>query len=158
MLQLIAALLWGWLALCVFTLHIISSPKRRNWATIPEYVRGGFLVTGVMATWRSVNLIDLADQPAAIGRINAEGMLALLAITYTVTALAWWTFRRVLPGRWWERLGWMEHEARSHPNAAPVILEAHELADVSRATGVRTASAGEGAEAVVREGRRGRGL
>lgn len=148
----IAGFLCGWLALCAFTLHIVSSPRRRAWMTIPEYVRRGFLVVGVTFTWRSVNFFSVADaEPATLGHINAEGMIALIGLTYLVSAMAWWVFRDVLPNRWWERIEWMRKQAHAMPDAAPVILAQHEVANVARASGVATIGAGEGPEAVARE-------
>jgi xanthine/uracil permease len=75
-----AGVLTGWIALALFSLHVISSPRHRTWMTIPEYVRRGFLLTGAMFTWRSVNFFSVAGAAGVfLGHINAEGMMALVS-------------------------------------------------------------------------------
>lgn len=132
----LASLLCGWLALCLFGLHVISSPKRQHWMTLPEYVRRGLLVTGVMFTWRSVNFATLGGHDMEAGHINVEGMMALIAITYTITAVAVWLGRKILPARGWARLSWVERKEREDPQAVPVVLAADEVLDLARAKGI----------------------
>jgi len=154
----LAGIMCGWLALCVFTLHIVSSPLRHNWMNIPGYVRFGFLVTGVLFTWRSANLFTLGLDPTSTraGHVNEEGMFALLALTYLASALAYWVFNKYLPGRGWERLAWLQTLMKHNHQMVPVPLTAHEVSDVARAAGMSTVEAGEDATAVVREAPRQR--
>ena len=148
-----ASALCGIIALCVFTLHIVSSPKRHNWMTIPEYVRGGFLGVGVLMTWRSVNFLTLANQSPVptMGRINAEGMLALLGMTYMVLAVTVWVVTDILPERSWDRLNWVRLIMKRRPDMVPLPLSVHEIHDVARASGAQAIEPGEGSKAVVRE-------
>lgn len=151
----IAGVLTGWAALCLFTLHVVSSPRQRNWMTIPEYVRGGFLVSGVMFTWRSANFFTVAKASLVVpGHVNAEGIMALAAITYTMTALAWWRLRSVSAPRAWDRAAWGAGEARGDPQLVPVMMRADEVIDLHRAMGTPTFAPGEGPDAMLREARR----
>lgn len=150
-LDMVAAACCGWLALCLFTLHVVSSPKRHSWMTIPGYVRRGFLVTGVMLTWWSANLFSVAGTAIGSGHFNAQGLMALGAATYTVSALAWWVLRGYLPKRGWDRLHWFQREAQAHPGVAPVALSAEDVTAVSRAAGIVSLGPRESGEAFVRE-------
>jgi hypothetical protein len=152
-----AGVLTGWIALALFSLHVISSPRHRTWMTIPEYVRRGFLLTGAMFTWRSVNFFSVAGAAGVfLGHINAEGMMALVSVTYMVSALTWWMFTGLLPNHTWERLQWAEARARSHPETVPLMLTPAEVIGVSRAGGTPTIAPNEGPEAVEREAAHGR--
>jgi hypothetical protein len=155
-LDIAAGVLTGWIALALFSLHVISSPRHRTWMTIPEYVRRGFLVTGAMFTWRSVNLFSVAGSDVILGHINAEGMMALISVTYTVSALAWWIFTGLLPARTWERLQWAQRHARDHAETVPLMMTQAEVANVARASGTPTVGPNEGPEAVEREAAHGR--
>jgi hypothetical protein len=148
-LDLIASVLCGWLALCAFGLHVVSSPKRHNWMTLPEYVRRGFLVTGAMFTWRSVNFITNGSQD--LGHINTEGMMALIAVTYTVTAVAFWVAQRTLPAKVWDRLRWVEHVEREDPGKVPVMMDEAEVVDAARILGFKAAAPGEPPDALHKE-------
>lgn len=149
-----AGLLCGVLAISLFSLFIVSSPKRRLWLTIPAYVRGGFLMTGFLMMWRSVNFLSLANSTAPLGHINAEGMMPLLALTYTMTAfsLHWW--RRSLPAPGWDRVEHVQDQMRHGADAVPVMMTGREVRDVARASGLPTTEPGEGAGGVARELRR----
>lgn len=133
----LAALLCGWMAVCVFGLHIVSSPKRKHWMTLPEYVRRGLVVTGTMFVWRSVNLATLAPSPPewGPGHINVEGVMAALAMTYMVTSLVVWAWRRHLPGKGWDRAAWVEHELAGSEAKVAVVMTQRELEDHARGEG-----------------------
>ena len=120
--------------------------------TIPEYVRGGFLVVGAMFTWRSANLFSLATvahKVPTIGQANAEAVMAAVAMGYLVTALTWWVVSRLLPDRAWERLQFAEHEAQHE--LTPVMMTVDEVVHTAQDAGIATIGPNEGAEAVQRE-------
>jgi hypothetical protein len=136
-LDFVAAALCGWVALCVFGLHIVSSPRRHRWMTLPEYVRRGLLVTGAMFTWRSVNFATLrGGQIGQPGHINIEGVMASLALAYMVTSLVFWAASRHLPGKGWERLRWVERKERESEANVPVIMTAAEVETHARSKGL----------------------
>lgn len=137
-LDILAALLSGWLAMALFALHAISSPKRHNWMTLPEYVRKGLWCTGATFMVRSVNFVTLAPDTGIIepGHVNAEGMVALIAITYTATALTFWAARRYLPAPLWMRMQWLERAEREHPERIPVPLTPAQIEEVARSEGI----------------------
>ena len=137
-LDLIASIGCFWLALIVFMLHVVSSPRRRSWMTIPEYVRRGFLVTGAMFLWRAANFASL--KPSQLGHANAEGLMALFALIYTITALAVWVVRARLGNQGWARLEWLRELMRQHPEIVPAPMTLTEVAETHRALGAVVAT------------------
>jgi hypothetical protein len=135
-LDVIVAVGCGWIAVALFALHVISSPRRHGWMTLPEYVRKGLIVTGATFTWRSVNLFTLPQPPSEPGHVNAIAVIATLAMAYTITALTWWAVRKFLPGKGWFRLEWVERVERERPDLAPVMMEPDDLEHAARARGI----------------------
>lgn len=148
-LDLIAGGLSGIVALGAFAIHVYSSPKRGKWMTIPEYVRGGFLVTGFMFMWWSVKFVSVAGSSTPLGHINGEGIMAMGAAAYTIAALATWVVASALPDLAWGRLSWFEGFARRHQGAMPAKAE---VVEAVRARGYPAVAPGEGPDAVWREG------
>lgn len=136
-LDIVAGLVVGWLALCLFTLQVFSSPKRAQWITLPTYVRHGLVATGATFMVWSVNLVSLAPQGAAVlGHMNALGVVAILTLAYTLTALVVWVVRQRLPDRGWLKLSWVATLMRRNPEAVPVAMTAEDAerkADIARA-------------------------
>lgn len=155
-LDIFAGSLCGAVALGSFSIHIISSRQRRNWMTIPQYVRNGILLCGVMFTWRSVNFFSIAKSPDVLGHINAEGMMALVVFTYTIWAIAVWLFRAQLPAPGWDRVHDAERSIRRDPQLAPLLMPVPDVVKVAQAAGVPAVAPAEPAEAIVREARRAR--
>ncbi|MCR5875184.1 hypothetical protein LRS10_13885 [Phenylobacterium sp. J426] len=153
-LDMVAGALCGAVALGAFSIHVISSRHRRNWMTIPQYVRRGVLLCGVMFTWRSVNFFSIAESAEGLGHINAEGMMALVVITYTIWALAVWLFRATLPTPGWDRVEDTQHKLREEPGLAPVMMTLPDVVKVAQASGLPAVGPGEPPEAVIREGKR----
>jgi hypothetical protein len=135
-LDLIAAAVCGWIALCIFGLHAFSDPKRRQWITLPEYVRWGLLVAGIPFTWRSVNF---ATQPGVeaspMGHINAEGLVAACALAYLVTTLMVWAWRSHMAAKARDKLDWAEPIVHADPDVALVPMTPAELVEHARAKG-----------------------
>ena len=134
----IASALCGVIAVCLFLLHVFSSPGRLPWVTLPQYVRCGLLLTGVMFTWRSVNFTTIANEPLSLGHINAEGMMALGCFAYTVGSLVFWMLLTVMPGRARIRAEWAAQQMAEDPDLAPVMMSTDEVVAVARLTGIRT--------------------
>lgn len=127
-LDLIAAAVVGWLAVALFTLHVLSSQKRQHWVNLPKYVRHGLWVAGAVCMVRSVNLFTLADRvPPARGQVNWEGFALLLALTYVFSSLAVWAALKYAPPIVWEKLRWVEQRERANPQAVTLVLEPHEF-------------------------------
>lgn len=132
----IAAICCGMMALCLFGLHVITSPRRHNWFTMPEYVRKGLLVAGATLMCRSVNLFTLPQPPAERGHVNALALMATMTLTYVLIAFTVWALRRFLPGKGWLRLHWAEHVERAQPELAPVMMAPAEIEQLARARGM----------------------
>ena len=123
-LDLLAAGLCGMIAVCVFSLHVVSSPKRKAWITLPEYVRRGFLVVGLMFTWRSVNFLSIAPDPMIQpGHINAEGMMATFALAYMVGACAVCYWRASFHDRQADRITWAARAAQRDARLIPLVMD-----------------------------------
>lgn len=150
----VAGLLCLWMAFCIFGLFVVSSTKRRNWMNIPEYVRRGFIVSGAMFAWRGFNFLSLEGVMSAPGHINAEGLMATVAMAYTITALTVWQASAKLPIRAWERLQHAARVMRRDPNAVPVLVQASDITDIAHASGQPAVGPNEGPAAVAREGPR----
>lgn len=145
-LDIVAGLLCGWVAFCLFSLWIVSNPRRRNWMTIPPYVRGGFLVTGLMFFWRSIDFLEGAHRGGQLGHINAVGMMPLLTMTYTFTALSWWWFHSQLPGPGWHRLEWVKALFAKHPETTVMPADRADVMRQAKAAGIVVLSPPEPSE------------
>jgi hypothetical protein len=131
-----AAILTGWAAICLFLLYHFSNPRHDRWMNMPGYVRRGLAATGGLFMWRSVNFLTIPPADISpVGHINPEGFIALIALTYTVTALAIWSgvFKR-LPVRGWSRIHWAERQVRQ--GRAPVMLDPEQLVELAKSEGV----------------------
>ena len=112
----VASVLSGLCALIMFTFHVVTSPQRKHWISLPEYIRTGIFLTGALFMWRSANFTVIAgDSEVELGHINAEGLLLLTCLTYVFGALAFHIVRRTYPPRVWQRLGYIAELARRHP-------------------------------------------
>lgn len=132
----LAALLCGLVALFLFATHVVSSPRRKRWMTLPEYVRYGLFISGAMFMWRSVNFITQPSATvSAIGHINAEGVMALAALTYTAMSLAFWMASKRLPDLGWDRLRFAERKEREDPAIVPVMMTIEQVLEAERALG-----------------------
>jgi hypothetical protein len=151
-LDILAGIFCIWIAVCICGLHVVSSPKRHNWMTIPEYVRRGLFVTAGMFLWRGTDFLTHAGEIGGLGHINAVGIMSSVTLAYTVSAIAFWALRGTLPDSSWSRLQAAQRLTRDNPGTVPVLLTPHHAAEVSRAAGIPTVEAGEGPEAVWREG------
>ena len=93
----------------LFSFHVITSPSRRNWFTLPEYIRKGICIAGAMLLWRSVNftVIDAEDP----GHANPEALMALATTTYLFCAGVFYAVSKTYPARVWDRLNYITHLA-----------------------------------------------
>lgn len=132
-LDLFAAGLCGFMAFCLFTLYIVSSPGRRRWMTLPGYLRKGILSTAVLFVVRSVNYTQLA--PDEVGRINPIGLLVMLTMAYTFGAVTWFLASNHLPAGMWDRLAWVKRQGKDDPSKIPVMMDPAEVVDRSRRQG-----------------------
>lgn len=132
-LDIFAGLLCGVCAACFFSLWSVTNPKRRTWRSMRLHIRGGFLVTGVMFFWRSVDFLEGAQATTHLGHINAVGMMPLVTMTYTFAALAWSWYSEQLPGPGWHRLEWVRGVFANEPETV--------LAPATRAEVIKHAEA-----------------
>lgn len=141
-LDVLAGGLCAWVTIMLFLLHVITGPRHTQWFTLPDYVRIGFLATGGLFFWRAVNFFTLATSPLppSVGRINAEGMIALVALAYTLTALTWYVATRTLQPMAWARLAWLVGIFRRDPDLAPVPMPVDAVADLMRSNGAEVAT------------------
>jgi hypothetical protein len=146
-LDFLAAVLCGLVAVCLFSLHVLTSPSRRNWMTLPEYVRRGLFATGVLFMLRSVNFTALP--PDGIGHINAEGVLVLVTLAYTVGAITLWVGGKVLAAPGWDRVRHAERQIRADPSQVPVMMSTDEVIDTHSLLGGQVVGPGGGAEELI---------
>ena len=147
----LAAIGCGWVALILFGLHTLSSPRLASWMTIPGYVRGGFWITGAMFMWRAVNFATLP--PDHLGHVNREGLMALVTLIYTVTALAVWVARMRLPDHGWARLEWIRALMQRRPGIVPAPMTLAEVAAMHTDRGaIVSTPPADGADALGRRG------
>lgn len=119
------------LAMSCFAIHILTSPRHRVWLNLPEYVRGGIFVTGALMFFRGINFYGLAANPTVpLGHVNIEGLMPLIVLTYTMTALSVHVIRQTYPGRLWDRLRFFESVAK-HGLRRPDSLQAGVLAEIA---------------------------
>lgn len=130
----LAGLLCGWMAICIFGLHVMSSRSRKRWMDVPQYVRWGLAFTGTAFMVRSVNFFTNGSPD--FGHINFEGLGATLTLAYTVTALTAWWGLRFMPGLGWDRVAWVTTILRRHPGRAPVMMTLPEVVETANALGV----------------------
>lgn len=154
-LDMLAGLFVGLMALCAFTLDILSSPHRAAWMTLPKHIRWEVRVTGALLMIWSVNLFSLSGSAIfVIGHVNYEALAVLFSMAITVVSLTIYVASLKLPGRAWERLVWALTAMRRTPGAVPVMVQDHEVTELAHAMGQAAVGPNEGAQAVVREGRR----
>lgn len=140
------------IAMGLFALFEFTDIKHGNFPSAPWYVRPWIFLWGGMLMWRGADLISLADQPFARGRIDTAAMMATFALTGLVGSLVWWVTSKRLPILTWLRLGHAFKAVTAHPDLVPAVLTGHEVAEELRAAGQPTVEAGEGPDAVWREG------
>lgn len=120
----IASLLCFMFAISCFVVHILASPKRKNWSDLPEYVRWGLFAAGASMLYRGVNLAVLSGEypPVSLGHVNIEGLVALAIMSYTITAWAVHMVRRTFPARVWDRMKYIEGLATCANNGSLALL------------------------------------
>lgn len=146
-LDLAAAVLCGFMTLCLFALHIVSSPGRKAWISLPEYLRRGILLTGVVFFIWSLNFTRL--QPASLGHINADGVVALVCLAYLFGAFTWFVASNHLPQFSWDRLAWIKREEQRDPTKVPVMHTPAEVAAMATKSGIPAVPPGADVNAVI---------
>lgn len=145
-LDLFASVLCGFVAFCLFTLHIVSGPGRRHFLTLPEYLRRGVLASGVLFMVRAVNFTMLESNE--LGRINAIGVMALLLLAYTIGAVTWFLVSNHLPADMWDRLLYVKRQEKEHPELVPVMMTKEAVVDAARSQGWKVTPPGAPAAAL----------
>lgn len=136
-LDLIAASLCGAIALFLFSLHVVSSPLRKAWVPLPEYVRGGFLLGGAMFMWRSVNFVSIAPEPMLIrGHINAEGILTTIVLAYIFGSCAFCYWRFSFRDKQVDRLTFAAKQAQRNERMVPLVMDRDEVAMTAISQGI----------------------
>lgn len=134
-------------------LFIFTGEKHGSFPSAPFYVRFGIIFWAGMLLWRGVDLIQLADRPrAAAGHADGNAIWATLALVYLVGSMVFWVCARRLPVLVWDRIGFMFRAMHARPDLVPAVMTSHQVASELRADGFATYEAGEGPEAVEREG------
>lgn len=120
----IASLLCFMFAISCFVIHVLTSPRQRNWSDLPPFVRVGLFLTGASLLYRGVNLAILSTEypPTSLGHVNIEGLVALAIMSYTFTAYAVHMVRRTFPARVWDRMKYIEGLATCANNGSLAIL------------------------------------
>ncbi len=126
-------------AIAFFGIHVVTSPKRKAWIVLPEYVRRGLWASGALFMIRGFSLTS-SDGVAGNEHIPPLGFLTLMAITWTVCALAVWVVRRHFPEGLWDRFAWAEHQVHTDPqNVVPLVMTKKEVVETAQAQGIEVA-------------------
>jgi hypothetical protein len=149
-LDILAGIFTGWVAFCIFGLHVVSSPRHNQWMSIPECVRVGLLITGTTFVWRSVNFFSIASTNADTGKINAEGMLALISIAYLCTASTWAVVSYHMPSAAWTKLSMFIRQARR--GEVPAVMTTSEVAELAKSRGFVAVDPNAGPESLLQQG------
>lgn len=149
----IVAILTAVLAGCAFSVHIMSNPSRDNWMTFPRWVRWPLGVTGLLLLIRTVNLLTISGDTTSAGHVNYEGLALTISMTCTVLALTLFAAMRKLHGKGWDRVRYVLNFLRDHPNAAPVMMDPHEVLEIHHAMGQPAAAGTRPAEVITEAAR-----
>lgn len=127
-------------------LHVVSSQKRDRWMDFPNYVRVGIMALIVMSLYRGIQFLTPVPIPPAdsVATIQAEGLIFLAVLAYTIGSISLWVARRHLPPNVWPRLSWIETEERADPNKVPVLMSMDEVVDAARLMGIKAVAPGAG--------------
>lgn len=92
MLDILAGVLFGATAVCLFGIHALSCPKRApKLPNLPGYLRTGIWLTSASFMVRSVNLLTLSARPPETpGHVNLAAFVAAALLCYTVMACMVW--------------------------------------------------------------------
>lgn len=123
----LASLLCGLIALCLFTLHIVSSPKRDRWMTLPALVRFSILPAAIVFLLRAVNFHYISPDPWARGHINLEGFLAIATVAYMMLSLTVWIVFDHMKDKGWDRVWWVKQMEKSSPGQVPVMMDKEDV-------------------------------
>lgn len=151
MLDLIAAILVGLMAVCAFSLDIVSSPQKSRWMSLPSLIRWQVRVTGGILMVRSVNLFSLAQKPGPLaGQVNLISLACWVCLAATVFSLTLYVLNHRLPAKAWDRISFVLKTMRQQPDTVPVMVKSADVITMHRATG-QPAAAGTDPSAVPHE-------
>lgn len=131
----VAGVLCLLVALALFGLQIVTTPRNGVWLNLPLYVRAGLAVTGATMLYRGVNFLTLATDvmDGVRGHINAEGLIATTAFAYTMLAMLSYVLSRTYPQRIWDRMRFFESIAKCKPRGD--ALQAGVVAEINAEAG-----------------------
>jgi len=129
----------GWLialvAVCMFTLHIVTDPKKPHWITLPPLVRWGFLGSGFTSLLWASNFNAIELMPGVPGHINEFGLMALTWIAYTLFVFTTFVVSKVLKEHGWDRIAYAEQVQHDHPDYVPVMTPTQSIIETIRRGG-----------------------
>lgn len=100
-------------AISFFTLHVISSPRKQHWMTLPAAVRLPLFVAGATFLYRAANLVSLAiEYPDGVGHITWPALGASVALSTAMASLTIHALSMAYSPKVWARLRWI-HELAS---------------------------------------------
>jgi hypothetical protein len=134
--DLIGGLLCLLIALALFTIHIVSSPRKKPWIGLPKALRWSLCVTGWLFLVRGVGL-SATETPISGQHMPPLGLLTTLSLATTVCGLAVWIVGAHFPGGVWDRFAFAFKRERENPGLIPLVMTPDDVTRAAEAIGIR---------------------
>lgn len=119
----------GLIAAALYSVDIVSAPKRKGWLKLPELLRWSIRVTATLMLLRGVGL-SMSDTPISGQHIPPFALLTSISLCGTVCGAAYWVVTRHFPDHVWDRLAHAFRAERNDPTLVPLVMS---RGDVERA-------------------------
>lgn len=124
------------IALALFTIHIVSSKKKKPWIVLPEPLRWSLAVTGFLFMVRGVGL-SAAETPISGQHIPPLALLTTLSLATTVCGLAIWIVGAHFPVGVWDRFAFAFKREREDPGLIPLVMAPDDVPRAAEAIGIK---------------------
>lgn len=134
--DLIGGLASGLIALALFTVEIVSSPKRKLWVQLPEPLRWSIRVTGALMMIRGASLTAVAT-PFSGQHMPPLALLTSVSMCVTIWGVTWWIISHNFKDkRVWSRLIYALSAEQKHPELIPANVTPDEIIALAEARGI----------------------
>ena len=135
-LDLIGAGVSGLIAVALFTIEIVTSPKRKLWVQLPEPLRWSLRVSGMLMMIRGVSL-TVVETPFSGQHMVPLALLTWISMCVTICGVAWWIVSHSFTDkRVWSRLAFALAAEQKDPGLIPVNVTPAEVISLAEAHGI----------------------